>query len=63
MPLGFVAQSADEDSSRGLLDATRVTDKPSNTSAERFGGVGGGNTATTPGNATEPTHDTPPHAN
>ncbi len=45
MPFEFVVQSAGEDSSRGLLDATRVMDKPSSLSVERFRGVGGGNTA------------------
>jgi hypothetical protein len=54
MPVDFVGQSASEESSRGLLDATRATDKPSSMSVERFRGVGGGNTATTPTAAPHP---------
>jgi hypothetical protein len=56
MPVEFVVQSAGEDSSRCLLDATRVMDKPSGLSVERFGGDGVGNTA-------KPKPTAPPHAN
>jgi len=58
MPVKFVVQSAGEDSSRCLLDATKVMDKPSSLSVERFGGDGGCNTA-----KPKPKPTAPPHAN
>jgi hypothetical protein len=64
MPFEFVVQSADEDSSRAMLDATRVTGKPSNTSMERFRGSGVGNTAGKPANTCDSLdRRTPPPAN